>query len=60
MKRKLPIVFDNMIADTEANKKSNPIGSELLLRGKNLHISLVFISQSYFKLLKTIRLNATH
>ena len=60
MKRKLPIVFDNMIADIEANKKSNPIGSELLLRGKNLHISLVFISQSYFKLLKTIRLNATH
>ena len=60
MKRKLPIVFDNIIADIEANKKSNPIGSELLLRGKNLHISLVFISQSYFKLLKTIRLNATH
>ena len=58
MKRKLSIVFDNMIA--EANKKSNPIGSELLLRGKKLHISLVFISQSYFKLLKTIRLNATH
>ena len=60
MKRKLPIVFDNMIADIEANKKSNPIGSELLLRGKKLHISLAFISQSYFKLLKTIRLNATH
>ena len=60
MKRKLPIVFDNIIADIEPNKKSNPIGSELLLRGKNLHISLVFISQSYFKLLKTIRLNATH
>ena len=60
MKRKLPIVFDNMIADIEANKKSYTIGSELLLRGKKLHISLVFISQSYFKMLKTIRLNATH
>ena len=60
MKSKLPIVFDNMIADIEANKRSNPIGSELLLKGKKLHISLVFISQSYFKLLKTIRLNATH
>ena len=29
-------------------------------RGRKLNISLVFISQSYFKVPKTIRLNATH
>ena len=33
---------------------------ELFLRGRKLNISLVFISQTYFKVPKTIRLNATH
>ena len=32
----------------------------MFLRGRKLNISLVFISQSYFKVPKTIRLNATH
>ena len=32
----------------------------MFLRGRKLTISLVFISQSYFKVPKTIRLNATH
>ena len=32
----------------------------MFLRGRNLNISLVFISQSYFKVFKTISLNATH
>ena len=32
----------------------------MFLRGRKLNISLVFISQSYFKIPKTIRLNATH
>ena len=49
-----------MIADMEANKKLSPIVTELFLRRKKLIISLVFISQSYFKLPKTLRLNATH
>ena len=48
-KRKVLIVFDDMIADVEDNKKSNPIVIELFLRGTNLNMSLVFISQSYFK-----------
>ena len=43
------IVFDDMIADMESNKKLSPIVNELLLRGTKLNISLVFISQSYFK-----------
>ena len=41
----------------ESNKK---IVTELFLRGRKLNISLVFISHFYFKVPKTIRLNATH
>ena len=59
-KRRVLIVFDNMIADMESNKKLSPKVTELFLRGRKLNISLVFISQSYFKVPKTIRLNATH
>ena len=33
-KRKLSIMFDNMIADTEANTKLSPIVTELFLRGR--------------------------
>ena len=54
------IVFEDIIADMEANKKISPIVTELFLRGRNLKISLVFISQSYFKVPNTIRLKATH
>ena len=49
-----------MIADVVSNKRLSPIITELFLRGRKLNISLVFISQSYFKVPKTIRLNATH
>ena len=54
------IVFDDKIADIESNEKLSPIVTELFLRGRKLNISLVFISQSYFKVPKTIRINATH
>ena len=59
-KRRVLIMFDNMVAGMEFNKKLSPIGTELFLRGRKLNISLVFISQSYLKVPKTIRLNATH
>ena len=36
------------------------IVTELFWRGRKLNMSLVFLSQSYFKMPKTIRLNATH
>ena len=42
------------------NKKVNSIVTELFKRGRKLNISLVFITQSYFKLLKDVRLNCTH
>ena len=59
-KRKTLTVFDDMIADIKSNKKLSLIVTELFLREKKLNITLVFISQSYFKVPKTIRLNATH
>ena len=59
-KRRVLIVFDDMITDIESNKKLSPIGTELFLRRRILNILLVFISQSYFKVPKTIRLYATH
>ena len=57
-KRKILIVFDDLIADTLSNKKLNPIVTELLIRGRKLNISVVFLTQSYFA--KNIRLNSTH
>ena len=54
------IVFDDMIAYMESNKKLCPIVIELLLRGRKVNILPVFLSQSYFKGLKTLRLNAIH
>ena len=56
-KRKVLIVFNDMIGDMEPNKKLRPMVIELFLRGRKLNISLVFISQSYFKVPKSIRLN---
>ena len=54
------IVFDDMIADMIHNKKLNSIVTELFIRGRKLNISLVFITQSYFKVPKDVRLNTTH
>ena len=51
-KRKILIVFDDMIADQTV--------SELFIRGRKLNISIVFITQSYFAVPKDIRLNSTH
>ena len=59
-KRKIIIVFDDMIADMISNKKLNTVVSELFIRGRKLNISIVFITQSYFKVPKDIRLNSTH
>ena len=57
---KILINFDDMIADMIQNKKLNSVVTELFIRGRKLNISLVFITQSYFKVQKDVRLNATH
>ena len=54
------IVFDDMIADLINNTKLDLIVTELFIRGGKLNISLVFITQSYFKVPKDVRLNTTH
>ena len=58
-KRRVLIVFDDMIADIESNKKLSPIVTELILRERKLNISIVFILQFYFKVPKTMGLKAT-
>ena len=57
---KILIVFHDMIADMINNKKLNSIVTELFIRGRKPNISLVFITQSYFKVPKDVRLNTTH
>ena len=42
------------------NKKLNSIVTELFIRRRKLNISLVFITRSYFKVPKDVRLNTTH
>ena len=59
-RRKVLIVFDDMIADMINNKKLNPIVTELFVRGRKINIPIVFITQSYFKVPKDVRLNSTH
>ena len=59
-KRKILIVFDDMIADMLSNKKLDPIVNEFFIRSRKLNISLVFITQPYIAVPKNIRLNSTH
>ena len=54
------MVFDDMIADMINNKKISSVVTELFVRGRKLNISLVFITQSYFKVPKDVWLNSSH
>ena len=54
------IIFDDMLVDMFSNKKLNPVVTKLFIRGRNLNISLVSITQSYFAVPKIIRINSTH
>ena len=58
--RKILIVFDDMIADMINNKKLNLVVTELFIRDRKLNISLVFITQTYFKVPQDLRLHSTH
>ena len=59
-KRKIFIVLDDIIPHMLNNKKRNQMVTELYIRGSKLDISPVFITQSYFAVLKNIKLNCTH
>ena len=56
-KKKIFMVFDDMIAEILSNNKLNPIVTELFIRRRKLNISFAFITQSYFAVPKNIRLN---
>ena len=58
--RRILIVFDDIIADMINNNKVNSIVIELSIRGRKLNISLAFITQSYFKVQKVVRLSTMH
>ena len=59
-KRKILTVFDDMISDIMTNKRFQAIIKELFIRCRNLNISIVFITHSYFSVSKEARLNSTH
>ena len=59
-KRKILIVFDDMIAAMLSNKILNSIVTELFIRARKLNIYIVFITQSYFSVTKNIKLSYTH
>ena len=59
-KRKVLIVLVEMIADMINNKKLNLVVTELFIRGRKINTSVVFITQSYFKVPKEVRLNTTY
>ena len=56
--KKVLIVFDDMIADIEYNKNFKRIIKELFYRAGKINVSIVFITQSYFRALKDARLNS--
>ena len=58
--KKVLIIFDDMIADIMRSEKFKAIVKELVIRCRKLNISIVFITQSYFRTLKDARLNSTH
>ena len=58
-KRKVLIIFDDMIADIMSSKNFKAIIKELFIRCRKLNISIVFITQS-FKTPKDAKLNSTH
>ena len=49
-----------MIADMIKNKNLNPVVTELFVKDRKLNISIVFITQSYFKVPEGVKLNSTH
>ena len=59
-KGKILIAFDHLIADMSNNKKLYPVVTELFIRGRKLNISIVLITQSFFKVSEEVRLNSTH
>ena len=59
-KRKVLIVFDNMISHVMSDRRAQQILKDSFIRCRKLNISLCFLTQSYFSVPKDVRLNCTH
>ena len=58
--KKVLIIFDDIITDIMRSKKFKAIVKELFIRCSKLIISIIFITQSYFRTTEDPRLNSTH
>ena len=59
-KKKVLIVFDDMIFHVMFDKKAQQVLKDLFIRRRKLNISLCFLTQSYFNVPKDVRLNCSH
>ena len=59
-KRKVLIVFEDIISHVMSNKKAQQVLKELFIRCRKLNIALCFLTQPYFSVPKDVRLNCTH
>ena len=59
-KRKILIVFDDIIADIMTNKKFQPRIKEFSITCRKLNIYIVFVTKSYFFVPREVTLNSTH
>ena len=59
-KRKILIIFDDMISHVMSDRRAQQIFKGLFIRCRKLSISLCFLTQSYFSVPKDVRLNFTH
>ena len=59
-KRKMLIIFDDMISHVMSDRRAQQIFKGLFIRCRKLSISLCFLTQSYFSVPKDVRLNFTH
>ena len=59
-KRKMLIIFDDMISHVMSDKKAQQSLKDLFIRCRKLNISYCFLTQSYFSVPKDVRLNCTY
>ena len=54
------MVFNDMVTDMVSDKKLNSLVTEQFIRGRKRSILLIFITQSYFKVPKDVRVNSAN
>ena len=59
-RRKILIIFDNIISHVTSDKKTQQILKDFFIRCRKLNISICFLTQSYFSISKDVRLNCMH